>query len=109
MIPAMSWRDAFGQLARTIDTVFPAEADLDALFAAGRPLRVKYGLDITSTSVTIGIEIGLMVLGRFQALGHTPVLILGDLPRQRGPPVTKLTARLRAGRPMTAPSCRPHV
>ncbi len=86
MIPAMSWRDAFGQLARTIDTVFPAEADLDELFAAGRPLRVKYGLDITSTSVTIGNEIGLKVLGRFQELGHTAVLILGDFTTRVGDP-----------------------
>jgi len=89
MIPAMSWRETFGQLARTVDTVFPAEKDLDALFAEGRPLRVKYGLDITSTSVTIGNEIGLRVLGRFLELGHVAVLILGDFTTRVGDPSGK--------------------
>jgi len=82
----MSWRDAFGPLSRTIDTVFPAERDLDALFALGRPLRVKYGLDITSPEVTIGNEIGLRVMGRFQEMGHTPVVILGDFTTRVGDP-----------------------
>jgi tyrosyl-tRNA synthetase len=82
----MSWRDAFGPLARTIETVFPAERELDALFAKGRPLRVKYGLDITSTSVTIGNDIGLRLLGRFLAMGHVPVLILGDFTTLVGDP-----------------------
>jgi len=82
----MSWRAQFGQLARTIDTVFPSEADLDRLFAKKRRLRVKYGLDITSTEVTIGNEIGLRVLGRFQELGHTAVIILGDFTTRVGDP-----------------------
>ncbi|MHC4959875.1 MAG: tyrosine--tRNA ligase [Planctomycetota bacterium] len=82
----MSWRDSFGPLARTIDTVFPAEKELDALFAKGRPLRVKYGLDITATSVTIGNDIGLRVMGRFLEMGHVPVLILGDFTTLVGDP-----------------------
>lgn len=85
----MSWRETFGQLARTVDTVFPAEQDLDALFGSGRPLRVKYGLDITSRSVTIGNEIGLRVLGRFLELGHGAVLILGDFTTRVGDPSGK--------------------
>jgi tyrosyl-tRNA synthetase len=82
----MSWRKTFGRSARTVETVFPAESDLDALFASGRTLRVKYGIDITSTSVTIGNEIGLRILGRFQELGHTAVLILGDFTTLVGDP-----------------------
>ena len=82
----MSWRAQFGQLARTIDTVFPGDKDLEALFALGRPLRVKYGLDITSPEVTIGNEIGLRVLGRFQELGHHAVIILGDFTTRVGDP-----------------------
>ncbi len=82
----MSWRDAFGLRARLIDTVFPGEADLDRLFAAKRPLRVKYGLDVTSASVTLGNDIGLRVLGRFQELGHTAVVILGDFTTLVGDP-----------------------
>ena len=94
----MSWRATFGQLSRTIDTVFPGEEELDALFALGRPLRVKYGLDITSTDVTIGNEIGLRVLGRFQELGHVPVVILGDFTTRVGDP----SGRDKTRPPLTA-------
>ena len=82
----MSWRERFGPLARTIETVFPGDGDLDALFALGRPLRVKFGIDITSTSVTIGNEIPLRILARFQELGHVAVLILGDFTTLVGDP-----------------------
>lgn len=82
----MSWREQFGRLARTIEAVFPNERELDALFALGRPLRVKLGLDITSPSVTIGNEIQLRNLRRFQELGHVPVLILGDFTTLVGDP-----------------------
>jgi tyrosyl-tRNA synthetase len=96
----MSWRDEFGHLARTIDTVFPTEAELEALFALDRPLRVKLGLDITSASVTIGNEIPLRIMGRFQELGHVPVLILGDFTTLVGDP---------SGRDKTRPNLTPEM
>ncbi len=94
----MAWREQFGQLARTIEGVFPGERDLDALFARGRPLRVKLGLDITSPSVTIGNEIQLRNLPRFQELGHQVVLILGDFTTLVGDP---------SGRDKTRPMLTP--
>jgi tyrosyl-tRNA synthetase len=85
----MTWRDTFGRLARTVETVFPSEKDLDRLLAAKRPLRVKFGIDVTSTSVTIGNEIPLRILGRFQELGNVAVLILGDFTTLVGDPSGK--------------------
>jgi len=85
----MSWREQFGLLARTIETVFPAEQELEQLFGLGRPLRVKFGIDITSSEVTIGNAIPLRILGRFQELGHTAVLILGDFTTRIGDPSGK--------------------
>lgn len=85
----MSWRDTFGPKARTVESIFPSEKDLDRLFALKRPLRVKLGLDLTATSVTIGNEIPLRILGRFQELGHTAVLILGDFTALVGDPSGK--------------------
>jgi tyrosyl-tRNA synthetase len=82
----MSWREMFGPRARTVETVFPAEKDLDRLLGTKRPLRVKFGIDLTSTSVTIGNEIPLRILARFQELGHTAVLILGDFTTLVGDP-----------------------
>jgi len=85
----MSWREQFGLLARTVESVFPAERELEELFALGRPLRVKLGIDITSTEVTIGNAIPLRILARFQELGHTAVLILGDFTTRIGDPSGK--------------------
>ncbi len=85
----MSWRAEFGQLARTIETVFPSEKELEQLFALGRPLRVKFGIDITSTDVTIGNAIPLKLLGRFMEMGHAAVLILGDFTTRIGDPSGK--------------------
>jgi tyrosyl-tRNA synthetase len=84
-----SWREIFGQPSRTVETVFPAERDLDRLLASGRTLRVKLGLDLTATQVTIGNEIPLRILRRFQDLGHTAVLILGDFTTLVGDPSGK--------------------
>jgi len=84
-----SWREAFGPLQRTVETVFPSERELDALFGAKRPLRVKLGLDLTATQVTIGNEIPLRILRRFQDLGHVAVLILGDFTTLVGDPSGK--------------------
>ncbi len=85
----MSWREEFGQLARTIDTVFPGENELEAKLALGRPLRVKFGIDITSTSVTIGNEIPLRILDRFAEMGHEATLILGNFTTLVGDPTGK--------------------
>ncbi|MHC4955890.1 MAG: tyrosine--tRNA ligase [Planctomycetota bacterium] len=84
-----SWRDQFGQLARTVETVFPGEKELDELLGLGRPLRVKFGIDITATEVTIGNAIPLRILGRFLEMGHTAVLILGDFTTRIGDPSGK--------------------
>ena len=40
-------------LARTVETIVP-ETDLLKKLERGKPLRVKFGIDITATSVHIG-------------------------------------------------------
>ena len=94
----MSWREQLGHLSRTVENVFPGERDLDDLLAEKRTLRVKLGLDLTSTEVTVGNEIPLRILARFQELGHTAVLILGDFTTMVGDP---------SGRDKTRPQLTP--
>jgi tyrosyl-tRNA synthetase len=96
----MAWQEPFGPLARTIETVFPTDKDLEDLLGEGRALRVKLGLDLTSPQVHIGNEIGLRVLARFQELGHLPILILGGFTAQVGDPSGRDKSRptLTAGR-----------
>ena len=86
-------REALAPLARTVETVTP-ESDLlrrlDAFAAKKRgPLRVKFGIDPTATSVHVGNGIPLWNLRRLQDLGHQAVLIIGDYTALVGDPSGK--------------------
>lgn len=61
--------------------------------AAGRPLRVKLGLDPTAGSVTLGWSVVLSKLAAFQEAGHLPVLIVGDFTARVGDPSGKSKTR----------------
>lgn len=68
--------------------MIPAD-ELKAKIASGRPLRVKLGLDPTAQHVTLGWAVVLRKLRRFQDLGHTAVLIVGDFTARIGDPSGK--------------------
>ncbi|MGI9116291.1 MAG: tyrosine--tRNA ligase [Gaiellales bacterium] len=61
--------------------------------AAGRPLRVKLGVDPTAGSVTLGWSVVLSKLRAFQDAGHLPVLIIGDFTARVGDPSGKSKTR----------------
>jgi tyrosyl-tRNA synthetase len=63
--------------------------------ATGRPLRVKLGLDPTAPAVTLGWAVVLRKLRRFQDLGHTAVLIVGDFTARVGDPSGRSDTRPR--------------
>jgi tyrosyl-tRNA synthetase len=54
--------------------------------AAGRPLRVKFGVDPTSPDIHLGHTVVLNKLRAFQDAGHTVVLIIGDYTSRVGDP-----------------------
>src|SRR5213594_428849 len=54
--------------------------------AAGRPLRVKLGIDPSTPDIHIGHTVVLRALRRFQRFGHTAVLIIGDFTGRVGDP-----------------------
>src|SRR5262245_35342539 len=64
----------------------------------GSPLRVKLGLDPTAPAVTLGWAVVLRTLRRFQDLGHTAVLIVGDFTAQVGDPSGRTEGRPRLSR-----------
>jgi tyrosyl-tRNA synthetase len=75
--------------ARTVG-VLPS---LDSLAAAiekarakGEPLRVKLGIDPTSADVHLGHTVPMIILSRFQRMGHQVVLIIGDITAKIGDP-----------------------
>ncbi len=62
------------------------EQELRARLKAGRPLRLKLGLDPSRPNLHVGHAVGLRKLRAFQEMGHTVVLIVGDWTAQVGDP-----------------------
>ncbi len=81
-------------ITRTVDIDLP-EGALLALLEEDRPLRVKLGVDPTAPDVTLGWAVVFDLLRRFQDMGHTAVLIVGDFTAQVGDPSEKSETRKR--------------
>jgi len=96
-------------LARGVADLFPtgelcgAASDGDHQLAArigeaqtaGRPLRVKLGIDPTGTDIHLGHSILFRKLRAFQYAGHTAVLIIGDFTARIGDPTGKSATRVQ--------------
>ena len=96
-------------LARGVADLFPlgelsgAGSDGDQQLAArigeaqtaGRPLRVKLGIDPTGTDIHLGHSILFRKLRAFQDAGHTAVLIIGDFTARIGDPTGKSATRVQ--------------
>ncbi|MDD2430921.1 MAG: tyrosine--tRNA ligase [Firmicutes bacterium] len=68
---------------------------LEKSVASGTPLRVKLGVDPTSSDIHLGHTVPLQKLRQFQDLGHTAVLIIGDYTAMIGDPSGKSSTRPR--------------
>ncbi|MFM7453951.1 MAG: tyrosine--tRNA ligase [Cyanobium sp.] len=91
-------------LQRGVADLFPAgEADPDQALAirlaeagaAGRPLRIKLGIDPTGADIHLGHSILFRKLRTFQDAGHTAVLIIGDFTARIGDPTGKSATRVQ--------------
>ncbi len=67
--------------------------ELRKKLAAGRPLRVKLGVDPTAPDIHFGHTVGLQKLRQFQDLGHHAVLIIGDFTAMIGDPSGRSATR----------------
>jgi tyrosyl-tRNA synthetase len=93
----MTPEEQLAYLIDGVDTVLPEGALLD-LLRLDRPLRVKLGVDPTAPDVTLGWAVVFRQLRKFQDLGHTAVLIIGDFTAQVGDPSGVSTTRRRLDR-----------
>jgi tyrosyl-tRNA synthetase len=75
----------FGELTLNAVDVLP-EGGLEKKLQLGRPLRVKFGIDVTAPHIHIGNGIPLQRMRAFQDAGHTGVLIVGDYTTRIGDP-----------------------
>ena len=58
--------------------------ELKTLLLSGKQLRIKLGVDPTSSKIHLGRSIPLRKLREFQKLGHQVVFIVGDFTAQTG-------------------------
>src|SRR3954453_4475435 len=79
-------------LSRNAADCLPAGALAERL-GAGRPLRVKLGLDPTASDLHLGHTVVLQKLREFQDAGHTVVLIVGDYTARVGDPSGRSATR----------------
>ncbi len=84
-------------LTRNAVDVLPAGMLAEQL-AAGRPLRVKLGIDPTTPDIHLGHTVVLEKLREFQEAGHRVVLIVGDFTARVGDPSGR-----SAQRPLPSP------
>jgi tyrosyl-tRNA synthetase len=79
-------------LTRNAVEVLPAGMLAEQL-EAGRPLRVKLGIDPTTADIHLGHTVVLEKLREFQDAGHDVVLIVGDFTARIGDPSGRSTQR----------------
>ncbi|HEY8083219.1 MAG TPA: tyrosine--tRNA ligase [Solirubrobacterales bacterium] len=79
-------------LTRNAVEVLP-EGLLDQQLKGDRLLRVKLGIDPTTSDIHLGHTVVLEKLREFQEAGHTVVLIVGDFTAQVGDPSGRSTQR----------------
>ncbi len=77
-------------VAERAQQLFPSPTALaervDEAARAGRPFVAKFGIDPTGSEVHLGHAVPMLVLSRFQRLGHEVVFIVGDLTASIGDP-----------------------
>ncbi len=92
----MSITQTVAALTRGVDQLVPADALAEKLRLAeseGRQLRVKLGVDPSSSDLHIGHAVVLRKLRQFQDLGHRVVLIIGDFTAMIGDPTGRSKSR----------------
>ncbi len=88
-----------GPLGEALPSAKAADQNLAARLAeaatAGRPLRVKLGIDPTGSDIHLGHSLLFRKLRAFQDAGHTAVLIIGDFTARIGDPTGKSATRVQ--------------
>src|SRR5438874_8213286 len=85
-------KERTAELSRRAVEVISSE-ELEKKLAAGRPLRIKLGLDPTAPDLHLGHSIPLKQLRDFQLRGHTVVFLVGDFTAMIGDPAGRSETR----------------
>jgi tyrosyl-tRNA synthetase len=88
----MEPREALAFLKQGAAQIIDEDELVDKL-ALGRPLRVKLGVDPTTSDIHLGHTVVLRKLRQFQDLGHQAILIIGDFTGMIGDPSGRSVTR----------------
>ncbi|MER5783301.1 tyrosine--tRNA ligase [Streptomyces mobaraensis] len=66
---------------------------IDERRAAGKNLHIKLGIDPTAADVHLGHTVPMIVLNRFQRMGHDVTLLIGDFTAKIGDPTGRTAER----------------
>jgi tyrosyl-tRNA synthetase len=79
-------------LTRGVDQIIGKD-QLEQALAAGKKLRIKFGVDPTRPDLHIGHAVPLRKLREFQDMGHTVIFLIGDYTTKIGDPSGKSKTR----------------
>lgn len=84
--------EQLAMIRRGADEVIGEEQIIEKI-KAGKPLRVKLGMDPTAPDLHLGHTVVLNKLRQFQNLGHTVIFLVGDFTAGIGDPTGKSATR----------------
>ncbi|MGK5498203.1 tyrosine--tRNA ligase [Streptomyces sp. URMC 125] len=82
-----------GRAVDVLPSVEELAERIGAAREAGRGLTVKLGIDPTAADVHLGHTVPMIVLSRFQRMGHDVTLIIGDITAKIGDPSGRSSER----------------
>lgn len=90
--PHSSPEELLTELDRTTDQIIGRE-DLLRRLREGRPLRIKFGVDLTAADLHLGHAVNLWMMRTLQDHGHTVIFLLGDTTSRIGDPTGRSATR----------------
>lgn len=95
-------------LTRTVEDVV-VRAELEKRLRAGKPLRIKFGIDPTGDRIHIGHAVVYWKLREFQDLGHQVVILIGDYTAMIGDSSDKTNERQMQSREQVKQNMRSYL
>ncbi len=87
-----STRSILDRFARTTEEIYSLE-ELRERLDGGKPLKIKYGVDVTAPFLHIGHAVNLWMMREMQEHGHIVQFLIGDFTTRVGDPTGKSKLR----------------
>lgn len=85
------------------------QKEIEKLLASGRPMRVKHGIDPTTSRIHLGYATVYRKLRTLQDCGHTVVFLIGDFTARFGDPTGRTYARTLRDRDEVRATAAPYL